>query len=278
MGYKNSIFKLFVASLKWILPTKALGLLAGEEIAPILEVETKWGKIKFLCPGWMPLSRVETFHSKEPETLEWIDDFSDNSVLWDVGANVGIYSLYAALRPTIQVVAFEPVGINHSLLIRNIEINKMMNIFPLCTALSDSSEFGFLNMALGTGDSVCNTPGRSTAVPGRAACSFGEAVDPKGKLFKPDFKQAMISYSIDEILEKIEIPFPNYIKIDVDGIEGKIIEGAKKTLKDKRLRSIMVELFPERPDYERVVSILRSSGLELKQTGDDGIDHIFCRS
>ena len=37
--------------------------------------------------------RADTFSSKEPKTLKWIEQFEDNKCFWDVGANVGLYSL-----------------------------------------------------------------------------------------------------------------------------------------------------------------------------------------
>ena len=56
--------------------------------------------------------RAETFLTKEPETLEWIDRMNDDSVLWDIGANVGIYSIYAAVSKRANVIAFEPSFFN----------------------------------------------------------------------------------------------------------------------------------------------------------------------
>ena len=42
--------------------------------------------------------RASTFESKEPETLAWIDGFKKNDSLLDIGANIGMYSLYAAKK------------------------------------------------------------------------------------------------------------------------------------------------------------------------------------
>ena len=43
------------------------------------------------------------FFSKEPETLEWIDNFSkDSSIFWDIGANIGLYSIYNSIKIKIQ--------------------------------------------------------------------------------------------------------------------------------------------------------------------------------
>ena len=64
--------------------------------------------------------RNDTFFTKEPETLEWIDKFTKNSVFWDVGANVGLYSIYAAKTRDCNVTAIEPSVFNLELLAKNI--------------------------------------------------------------------------------------------------------------------------------------------------------------
>ena len=53
-------------------------------------------KLSLFTPNWICRYRADTFSTKEPETLKWIDDSEDNGVLFDIGANVGLYSLYYA--------------------------------------------------------------------------------------------------------------------------------------------------------------------------------------
>jgi len=50
--------------------------------------------------------------AKEPDTLMWIDKIPEHSVFWDVGANVGLYSCYAAKARNCIVFAFEPSVFN----------------------------------------------------------------------------------------------------------------------------------------------------------------------
>ena len=59
--------------------------------------------------------RSSTFAIKEPDTLKWIESFDKNSTFIDIGANVGIYSIYAS-HFTSQVFSFEPDALNYSLL------------------------------------------------------------------------------------------------------------------------------------------------------------------
>ena len=54
--------------------------------------------LTFHAPNRINFYRTETFSTKEPETLEWIDNFKKNKVFWDIGANIGLYSCYAAKK------------------------------------------------------------------------------------------------------------------------------------------------------------------------------------
>ena len=67
------------------------------------------------------LSRYWSYASKEPGTLAWIDTcFKEGDVFYDVGANIGQYSLYAALRhKNIKVYSFEPESQNYAALNKN---------------------------------------------------------------------------------------------------------------------------------------------------------------
>ena len=77
-------------------------------------------QLTFATPNRLNKFRVDSFSHKEPETLEWIDGFVKGSVIWDIGANVGLYSCYAAKARNCQVFAFEPSVFNLELLARNI--------------------------------------------------------------------------------------------------------------------------------------------------------------
>ena len=91
--------------------TSGMGMLLGarrraqvlahvvESLVPAVAVETPLGRLTLHCPGELTVFRATTFLSKEPETIEWIDTFRQDDVFWDIGANVGLYSLYAALKP-----------------------------------------------------------------------------------------------------------------------------------------------------------------------------------
>jgi FkbM family methyltransferase len=246
----------------------------SEVLAPIISQETDFGTIYFFCPGKMPEWRARTLLTKEPETIEWINTFSDMDVFWDIGANVGVYTLYAALK-NMEVLSFEPSPSNYYLLNRNVEINKMDDrISALCIAFNDTTRLDSFYMA-------------NTEL-GGALNSFGEAVDWKGEPFTASFKQAMIGFSVDDFIRQFNPLFPNHIKIDVDGIENKIIKGAEKTIADRRVKSILVELDSARENYcKEVIEAIEKAGMNFikKQHArmfdngeySDGYNYIFTR-
>ena len=167
--------------------------------------------------------RYVTLLSKEPETIAWIDDFEVDGCFIDVGANIGIYSLYCAMKHDMWVYAFEPFTANYVSLCRNKEINYYDTIIPI-------------HGALGSVDDICTImPKENPPIAGTTAytrsyrdtCHNSEIV----KIYKLDsFK--LFNFSPEKA---------RYIKIDVDGAELEVLEGMEKTLKSGHVRSILVE-------------------------------------
>jgi FkbM family methyltransferase len=87
--------------------------------------------------------RADTYATKEPETIEWLrENLRDGDVFYDVGANIGLYSLYAAkLRPACRVFAFEPESHNFGNLCRNLLLNRVANVTPCFFPLSSREAF-----------------------------------------------------------------------------------------------------------------------------------------
>ena len=184
-------------------------------------------KFKFSTPNHLALDRAETFSTKEPETLEWIDGMSPGSVVWDIGANVGLYSIYAAKTKGCRVFAFEPSIFNLELLARNIDLNSLsekVTIVPL--PLSDQLSFSTLRM--------------TSKVWGGALSTFGEDFGHDGEDIKKVFEFPTIGLSMVDAVELLKIPQPDYIKMDVDGIEHLILKGGMPIL--GAARGVLVEI------------------------------------
>jgi FkbM family methyltransferase len=178
--------------------------------------------IKFRTPSARALWRAETLLDKEPATIRWINSFEVGEVLWDIGANMGIYSLYAAAVKSAQVLAFEPAAFNYMLLCDNVRLNRLEDrVAAYALAFSDRSELGTLTIA--------------DDEPGAAVTSVGDL--PVGCL-----RQAALVYTVDEFFAGFASAFPAHIKIDVDGLEAEILQGSRHTLADPRLKSLLVEV------------------------------------
>lgn len=181
-------------------------------------------KLRFHVPNSVNRYRVDTFLTKEPETLEWLDRIPRGSVVWDIGANVGLYTCYAAGVRGCRVFAFEPSVLNLELLARNIHANALgeqVTIVPL--PLAGQLSFSTLNM--------------SSMEWGGAKSTFKESYGHDGKQMAPVFKVPTIGLSMVDAVELLKVPRPDYIKMDVDGIEhlilgagGDVLRGAKGIL------------------------------------------------
>ena len=190
---------------------------------------------------------------KEPETIEWIHScFKPGQVYYDIGANVGAYSLVAAkfLRGQGKVYAFEPGFMNFVELCKNILINQCQDdIVPFQIALSDRS--------------IIETFHYNNLTPGGALHALGQAIDYKNDVFTPVFKQPVLSYRLDDFIKHFQLPTPNHVKIDVDGNELKILQGAEETLKNPSLKSLLVEVDEGDEKPGQVIEFLRQKGLHL---------------
>lgn len=205
--------------------------------------------ISLVCPNRVVSWRARTFLTKEPETLEWIDTFRSGDVLFDIGANIGLYSIYAAKR-SIRVMAFEPESQNYALINQNIFLNGVADsVKCLAVALSDKNGVDYIYLSrFRAGESMHN---------------FGAAEDWQHRAFTPSFRQGSLAFSLDSFLEFQPEPFPSHIKIDVDGIEAKVVRGAARTLRDARVRSLLIEFDGASPEDREAIADIERAGFTL---------------
>ena len=90
---------------------------------PVIGVTRHGRKLRYATPNKTTLWRAETLVTKEPGTIEWLEAITPGSVLLDVGANVGMYTVFAAVISGARVFAFEPESQNYALLCKNIVTN-----------------------------------------------------------------------------------------------------------------------------------------------------------
>ncbi len=205
-------------------------------------------QIKFFCPNQLVKWRVDTYFTKEPETLEWIDSFKkkENLIFWDIGGNIGLYSIYNALKnPNSLTIVFEPSSSNLRVLSRNISINNL------------EKNIKIISMPLTNKENIFQEMNEGKFIEGGALNSFGEKFDFEGKEFKSTMKYSLLGTTMNYFLENSILDIPDYIKIDVDGIEHFILEGGDKFLKNEKIKSLSVELNENfKKQYDKVLSLM----------------------
>jgi FkbM family methyltransferase len=209
---------------------------------------------------------------KEPETVKWMEAYvRKGDIFYDVGANVGPYSLIAA-HLGARVYAFEPESGNYGRLLQNIDANTNGNggpdIIPLSVALWDKHELQIMHLGI---------PG-----PGGASHKFGvenleeTAFRAKGV----QVTQPVLSVQMDDLFSW-GLPMPNHIKIDVDGYENRVLAGASITIQSTEVRSVMCEIDHEDGHMvEEIMGSMRSAGLvEQENWSRSGTarNHLFVR-
>ncbi len=170
--------------------------------------------------------------AKEPMTVKWLESsFRPGDVLYDIGANIGAYSLVAAKVSSCKgkVYAFEPSFQNFYQLCRNVILNKCQEcvtplLLPVC-ARSGLSWFYYQNLEAGG-----------------ALHAFGRSIDYTGSEFQPAAKLEMIGLSLDDFVNLSGALKPNLLKLDVDGLECEILKGARGILRSSGLRGVLIEI------------------------------------
>ena len=218
-----------------------------EKQPDITTVEKNGSKYKFYTPNEITKWRAETLFTKEPSTVEWIEQMKEGEVMYDIGANVGSYSILAGAKG-VKVYSFEPEAENYSLLVKNLQLN---NIEPnaYCLALSDKEKAGTLYAGQRGAGGACH--------------SFGEKVGHDLQERKSAFTQGCFGMPMDKLIAD-GLPHPQHIKIDVDGFEFKVVMGAEKILQNG-VKSLLVEVNTNLPEHVKMVDYLCSMGFEFDE-------------
>jgi FkbM family methyltransferase len=218
-----------------------------EKLNPRCELVHEGVSVLYATPSTGTKWRVDSLFEKEPVTLKWIAAFARNEVLVDIGANVGMYTIWAAKTRGVRVYAFEPEAQNYALLNRNIVLNALGGqVKAYCLGLSDLAGYSELHL--------------SALEAGGSNHSLGERVNFKHEPMTPVFSQGCVAARLDDVVESGATPVPDHIKIDVDGIEPKIIAGARRVLANQKVRSLLIETNPNLPDHRQMVKELEALG------------------
>lgn len=254
----HAIYRILRAGLAALGPR---GKAVQIELRHLLEVSTETAGITFACPTSIALYRAKTLLTKEPDTIAWIDGMAPRDRFWDIGANVGTYSLYAANRG-LTVCAFEPFAANFALLCQNIVINGLpVTAFPV--AVSERQDIQTLLL--------------SGMEAGGSRHNVGQPTHDR-YAFEAKSRHGIVTTSMDDLAKALN--YPDHIKIDVDGLEQNIVAGGPEVL--RRAKSVLIEIDTEDADEMRFITEhMEAAGLHHSHASESNYrarNFIFSRS
>lgn len=201
--------------------------------------------MKFYLPNTHCEWRVTTIYTKEPDTIEWIRSMKQGEVFYDVGANIGLYTVFAA-RHGLKVFAFEPESQNYAVLIRNLAMNEFTRdqavAFPFC--LSDVPLIETLRL--------------TSLMAGGSCHSFASNLNYKREEKQWAYEQGSVAFALDFLVFECGMPQPDHIKVDVDGFEDKVLKGMTLTL--GKVKSVLLELDSANADHMAAKAYLEERG------------------
>ncbi len=204
-----------------------------------LEIEVDGRPLRFSAAEGSGIirGRVASIFTKEPTTIPYLETFAADEVFLDIGANIGLYSIYAAVMTGCRVVSIEPEALNYAELNKNIYLNGLHDrMLAYCAAAGTRFEMGKLLLG--------------AFAAGWSHHDFGESTWRKDMQWTPEvataregrITQGSISISIDEMVASGMVPQPQHIKIDVDGHEPEVVAGMTRTLASPQLKTVLIEI------------------------------------
>ena len=238
-------------------------------LSPRRNVQCRGLRFSLPADNWITHYRWQSYNTKEVETLDWIDrSFQKNDTLFDIGANIGQYSIYAALRhPGIRILAFEPEYSNAHLLRDNVTSNGLEHQIEIYSiALSNHCGLSRLHLQDLTPGAALLTESKGTLQMTRTN-------------HKVIAREGIYAMTMDAFCAEIGRT-PQCIKIDVDGTEVEILEGAFNTLRLPQLRTLLIEMPDNEIRRNQCKGLLIQAGLALDWLDSSGasMNQIWCRS
>jgi FkbM family methyltransferase len=222
-----------------MLPARVRGLIdvarfkLRDRLAKQVTVEDRGEQLRFTCVSHGEIARANTLFVKEEGTVQWIrSQVRAGDVFYDIGANIGIYTLLAARQvgPSGAVYAFEPHLGNVQSLLANVRANAVDGrVKVISSPLTDAE--GFFDFHY------------RSAIAGSSGSQLGSTRDQNEEIFTPAFTEVKFGVSVDHLISKGVIRPPTHVKIDVDGNELLVIKGMRSSLgSPARPRTLQVEI------------------------------------
>ncbi len=194
----------------------------------------------YVRPGTADLGLLAA--SLEPKAAEWFQ-VKGGEVVVDVGAHIGRYSLVAA-RLASRVVAIEPEPSNFEMLEANIKLNGFTRVTALRLALGNTAGRGLLYLP-GKGDT-----GTASLDP-----AWQQGAEAKARRNAVSVE----CETLDRVASSLGLGSVDWLKVDVEGLEVAVLEGARETL--SKTGHLILEVAKDHEDA--CMRLTETAGLRL---------------
>jgi FkbM family methyltransferase len=204
-------------------------------------------------------SRINCYLKDEPMTLNWLKKLNNEDVFYDIGSNIGGFSIIGSiLHPKMKIYSFEANLNNYFIQKKTLIMNNLNNILVFNLCLNDKLEEN--NLLYGQNDlRSCGSSTFGFELKNEMQKSLYS--NPHSRIVKNTDK--MYGISFDFIIYEMKLPIPTAIKIDIDGNELLVLKGANKLLKEKNLRKIIIEVdFNMVESSKEILDILKKNGFD----------------
>jgi len=188
-------------------------------------------------------------HQREDNIKEYISTLESGSVFYDLGANLGWFALYAA-SIGLKTYAFEVDDNNFLGLQENAKQFDFPNLELFNIGIADRKR----SVLLRKYDNVIGSHRKTLELDDFAASD---------RVISYNHTKMIEVDSLDNIIQEKSLPYPDYLKVDIDGSEHAFLVGSPNTLTNAK--SLVIELCKENSRYDDCVAILLSYGFIEKE-------------
>ncbi len=221
---------------------------------------------RYYVNGGLGAEKILGKDNEESVLNTFLSKIKVGDIVFDIGANIGLYTLPAALklRGTGKVIAFEPVPMWFNRLKNNLSLNSIENVFMYNVGLYTKTEEREMSMK--------NIQGSGMA---SIATDYKDEI-PESLLEKVRVRLV----KGDCFVSENKIPLPNLIKIDVEGAELEAIEGLENTIRQADCKSILCEVHPRymKESPTAIDSILTGLGYRIEKIDERRSEYFILAS
>lgn len=205
----------------------------------------------------------------EKDLVNWIDSFNKKDIFYDIGSNVGMFSIYAA-KKKIKCFCFEPHYSNLETFLYNVRLNNVQNnIVILPVLLSNKSKITKFFLR-----DLTPSAGKNEIAHSRSKYIIGEKINYNSQninigrnILNSALTINTCADTLDNIIDNYKLRRPTKVKIDVDGAELLILNGFKNNI--KYVSEIMIEMYERDVNYFKCYNDFRYKNINTFQIDND---------